>query len=301
MTLLHLPSPAKINLFLHVVGQREDGYHLLQTAFQFVDLYDEMIFKTREDNLIRVNAPSLDLPVEHNLVFKAAYLLQELAQCKKGIDITLHKRIPLGGGLGGGSSNAATTLLALNHLWGLHYSRTDLIKIGARLGADVPIFIYGKAAFAEGIGEHLQPIQLEEDWILLLFPPCQVATAKIFSDSELTRNTPEITITEFFEKGGRNDCEPIARKHFPEIADAIDCLSHYTTARMTGTGSGVFANFKDKNAALEIANKIPASLNGIILKGLNISPLQSAINKIIGVSPSGKAQGFDPCIPRFES
>lgn len=302
MSQLDLLSPAKINLFLHVVGRRADGYHLLQTVFQFLDFCDNLVFKLRSDNQINLFAPSLNIPIANNLITRAAYLLQSTTQCNQGVDILLKKKqIPLGAGLGGGSSNAATTLLALNKLWDTRMAVNELKDLGLQLGADVPIFIHGRAAFAQGIGEKFEPIEPAENWILLTFPNCQIETAKIFSDSQLTRNTREITIPEFFDKGGQNDCEPIARKHYPQVAKALDCLGKYSTARMTGTGSCVFSAFNKKEAALEVAKKIPASLNAIIVKGLNYSPLHNAITNNFGVSPSGKAQGFDPCIPRFES
>jgi 4-diphosphocytidyl-2-C-methyl-D-erythritol kinase len=297
---IKLPSPAKINLFLHVIGQRPDGYHRIQTVFQFIDLADEIEFALNKHNEININTLS-DIPPEQNLAYLAAQLIKNKTQCNLGIDIRINKKIPLGAGLGGGSSNAATTLIALNYLWDLKLTQHELQQLGIMLGADVPIFLHGETAFAEGIGEQLQPLDIPEEWILLLFPNCKVETAKIFSDPELTRSTPEITITEFLANGGHNDCEPIARKHFPEIVRALNCLNQFTNARMTGTGSSVFATFKHKNTAIEVARKIPASINGIIVKGLNKSPLQSTINRLIGVSPSGKAQGFDPCIPRFES
>lgn len=300
MNVLHLPSPAKINHCLHVVGRRADGYHLLQTVFQFIDFYDELTFSLIQEPKIELES-LLDFPAEQNLITKAAYLLQTKTDCNQGIKITLNKRIPLGAGLGGGSSNAATTLLALNYLWNLNLSLQELLELGVTLGADIPIFLYGQASFAEGIGERLQPIDLEDSWVLLLFPDCQVETRKIFSDSELTRNTPGITITEFLHKGGHNDCEPVAKKYYPEIAQALDYLGQFAMAKMTGSGSCVFATFKDRATALKVANKIPAAFNGIIVRGLNTSPLHSTFGKIIGVSPSGKAQGFDPCIPRFES
>ncbi len=299
MVEVRLPSPAKINLFLHVVGRRPDGYHLLQTAFQFIDLCDDMVFQLRTDDKILVESSDPTIPYESNLVTKAAYLLKKQTGCRLGIDIKLEKCIPRGGGLGGGSSNAATTLLALNLLWGTQLNPIELAALGLELGADVPIFIHGKAAFAQGIGEQLTNIHPEEKWILLLLPDCTVDTSKIFSDPELTRNTPEITITEYFE-GTHNDCEPVARKRFPQIATALDWLNEIAAARMTGTGSGVFAIFNDKEAAMKAAKEIPASLKGITVKGLNNSPLHNAIENI-GVSPSGKARGFDLRIPRFES
>lgn len=274
---LALSSPAKINLFLHIIGRRSDGYHLLQTAYQFINFYDDMFFSSRTDSTISLQSSSQEILPEENLIFKAAKLLQAHSSCQSGINIRLTKRIPLGGGLGGGSSNAATTLLALNKLWEINLNKEELAQLGLTLGADIPIFIHGRAAFAEGIGEKFYPIDPPEDWFLVIFPNCKVSTEKIFSDSQLTRNTPEITIAEFFENGGHNDCEPVARKHFPEIANTLDWLNQYTTARMTGTGSSVFATFKSKEAALKVAEKIPASLNSIIVRGTNHSLLHMAM------------------------
>jgi 4-diphosphocytidyl-2-C-methyl-D-erythritol kinase len=296
-----VPSPGKINLFLHINGRRPDGYHLLQTAFQFIDFSDYLTFTLRSDSKIHLQAPSLAFPVEQNLIYRAATLLQRYTQCNKGVDIALEKHLPMGGGLGGGSSNAATTLVILNLLWETQLSDAQLLTLGLELGADVPIFIDGRASFAQGIGEELTPTDFPEKWLLLLLPSCHVDTGKIFSDSQLTRNTPPITIAEFFEDGGHNDCEPVAKKHFPEIANALSWLGRYASVRMTGTGSCVFAIFEDKEAALHVIKQIPDSLRGIIVRGLNSSPLHNAINNLIGVSPSGKARGFDLRIPRFES
>lgn len=278
MVEVRVPSPAKINLFLHIIGQRSDGYHRLQTAFQFLDFCDDLTFRLTSDSKITLDVTGLAVPVEENLIHAATRLLQDKGGVKQGVEIFLDKKIPLGGGLGGGSSNAGTTLLVLNQLWNLGLSTSELMTLGLSLGADVPIFIHGKAAFAQGIGEKLQTIDPAEDWFVLLFPGCHVNTGKIFSDSQLTRNTPPITIAEFFEEGGHNDCEPIARNHFPKIADALDWLGHYASARMTGTGSCVFATFKDKEAALKIIKNIPASFNGIVVKGLNTSPLHNIIS-----------------------
>jgi 4-diphosphocytidyl-2-C-methyl-D-erythritol kinase len=283
MKRLALPSPAKINLFLHVVGRRSDGYHLLQTAFQFIDLCDEMVFKARKHPGISLHAKDLNVLPEENLVMKAACLLQKRAKKPRGIDIFLKKNIPIGAGLGGGSSNAATTLLALNTLWNLNLRQEEIASIGLSLGADVPIFLQGRASFAEGIGEKLQTIEPLEKWVLLVIPSCQVSTEKIFSDSQLTRNTPPITIKEFFAHGGHNDCEPVARRYFPEIVYALDHLNRYAVARLTGTGGAIFALFEDKAAALAVAEKMPTSLTVVLVKGLNYSPLHEAVSLITGL------------------
>lgn len=298
---IRVPSPAKINLFLHVNGRRPDGYHLLQTAFQFVTLVDYLSVEVVPQSTLLVTGSDVGVTQADNLIVKAAKLLQEYAQVEQGAIITLEKHIPLGGGLGGGSSNAATTLMVLNHLWQTQLDQAELLQLGLRLGADVPIFIHGQASFAEGVGEVFTPLEPPEHWLVVVKPSCTVNTGKIFSDSQLTRTTPKITIAEFLERGGHNDCELIAQKHFPEIANALQWLSGYADARMTGTGSCVFAMFEDKETALNVINEIPDSLKGYVVKGVNISPLHSVFNNIIGVSPSGKARGFDLRIPRFES
>lgn len=284
MANLRVPSPAKINLFLHVNGRRSDGYHLIQTAFQFVNLVDYLTFQVRPDAAIAVHTDLIDVATEDNLIYKAAKLLQDYGNVKQGIDITLEKHIPIGGGLGGGSSNAATTLLILNLLWDLKLTLSELLHLGVKLGADVPIFLYGQAAFAEGIGDQLRPIELNESWLLLIVPPCSVNTGKIFSDSQLTRTTPRLTIAEFLESGGHNDCEPVAQKHFPEIAKALKWLENYSSAKMTGSGSCVFAAFENEETAVNISKEIPESFKGFVVKGLNTSPLHSVINKNWGVA-----------------
>lgn len=277
MNELCLPSPAKINLFLHVVGRRPDGYHSLQTVFQFVDLCDTFHFKLRTDDRICLHSNLKNVPMHENLIFRAAALLQQKTKTCLGIDVSVQKNIPIGGGLGGGSSNAATTLLALNTLWKLRLTTEQLQELAVQLGADVPIFIHGRAAFAEGIGEQFQSINPREYWYLILIPACEVATAKIFSDPQLTRNTPAITIAEFFERGGHNDCELIAKKHYPEIEKALNWLNQYAPAKMTGTGSCVFAAFDEKTAAQEVAGQVPSEFNSVVVKGLNNSPVYKVL------------------------
>jgi 4-diphosphocytidyl-2-C-methyl-D-erythritol kinase len=285
-----LPSPAKLNLFLHILGRRADGYHHLQTVFQFIDLCDELRFKQRDDGKILLTVTTsqqnetnenlrLDtIPVSDNLITQAALLLQQTSKARYGAHIELTKNIPIGGGLGGGSSNAATALIALNQLWQKNLSSTELAALGLQLGADVPIFVHGLAAWAEGIGEQFCSIKLPEPWYVLIIPPCQVATAKIFSDSELTRNTPTITIAEFQIQGGHNDCETVARKHYPIIGQALDWLGQHASAKMTGTGSCVYAAFATKTAALKIAGQVPYPLKGTVVRGHNVSPLHIALN-----------------------
>jgi 4-diphosphocytidyl-2-C-methyl-D-erythritol kinase len=272
------PAPAKLNWFLHVVGQREDGYHLLQTAFQFLDYTDELSFSVRADNKIELtcNLPSL---ISDNLILRAAQLLQGLTSKASGVDIYLNKKIPIGAGLGGGSSNAATTLVALNRLWDLQLSTAELLKLAIKLGADVPVFVHGHATWAEGIGEQFTDIDLPEPWFLVLVPPCSVATAKIFSATELTRRSAPITIQEFLDGSisTRNDCEPVVRLLYPEVGQALDWLSQFSPARLTGSGGCVFAAFDTKMQAEIIAHKVTAPFKSIIAKGRNYSPLLTVV------------------------
>lgn len=267
------PAPAKLNLFLHITGRRSDGYHQLQTVFQFLDYHDELYFSIRQDNQITLTPALKNVANDDNLVIRAARLLQQKTRCDLGVDIQIEKRLPLGGGIGGGSSNAATTLVALNQIWNLGVSLEDLMALGLTLGADVPIFIKGEASWAEGIGEKLSPINLPEPWYLLLIPPCQVSTREIFLDSQLTRDTSAIKIHNFLSGHGRNDFEPVVRRRYPEVAEALDWLAQFAPARMTGTGACVFAAFADFNTAAQVAEQITAPFKGVVTKGLNRSPL----------------------------
>lgn len=267
------PAPAKLNLFLHVVGRRTDGYHLLQTAFQFVDFNDSLDFSIRPDCELSLSTNYTCVNVEEDLVLRAARLLQRETGCKAGADIKVTKQIPMGGGLGGGSSNAATTLVALNTLWSLGLKVEQLAALGLRLGADVPVFIHGHAAWAEGIGEKLTPIEPEESWYLIIYPGCHVPTADIFGAMDLTRNTPAITIRDFLGSGGHNDCEAVVRRRFPAVTEALDWLHQHADARLTGSGSSVFARFDSSNQAAAIYDLLPSGWQGIVTRGLNRSPL----------------------------
>ena len=249
-------APAKLNLFLHVTGRREDGYHLLQSVFQLVDLQDTLHFKLRDDQAIVRTTPIESLPPEQDLTVRAARLLQSEAQVRGlvvgGADIAIEKRLPMGGGIGGGSSNAATTLIALNHLWGTGLSRAQLMQLGLVLGADVPFFLLGRNAFVEGIGEHLTPIQTPELWFVLIHPGVNVPTPQIFQSAELTRDTKVVKIADFSDRlpgFGKNDLQAVAARAFPPVADALDWLSHRANARMTGSGAGVFATFASESDA----------------------------------------------------
>lgn len=277
MTTLSLPAPAKLNLFLHITGQRSDGYHTLQTVFQLLDYGDTLDFEIATDSAITL-APSLPgVPDSDNLIVRAARLLQATTGCRHGARIGLIKRLPLGGGIGGGSSNAATTLLALNRLWQLNLSLTELAALGLQLGADVPVFVHGRSAWAEGIGEQLQPIVLGPRNYLILVPPCTVSTARIFSHEALTRNSSPITIAAFLREGGRNDCEPVVRKLSPEVDFALDWLSRFGPTQMTGTGACVFASFATRAAAESITRQLPAGYRGFVAQGVDISPVHAAL------------------------
>lgn len=274
--LLSLPAPAKINLFLHITGRRADGYHQLQTLFQLLDYGDQIDFQRRDDNKITLSPAHPTIVEEDNLVFRAAKALQQFAltQSKQhyGADIHLHKCLPLGGGLGGGSSDAATTLIGLNQLWGLGISREQLATIGLKLGADVPIFIHGRTAWAEGIGEILTPIDMAECWYLVLAPNAEVSTPRIFSHQQLTRDARAITIRAFLEQGGRNDCQPIAEKLYPEVKTARQWLEQYANVRMTGTGACIFASFGNEAQARKVLADVPQRWQAFVARGVNHSP-----------------------------
>lgn len=283
-TSLTLPAPAKINLFLHIIGRRVDGYHELQTAFQFLQLNDELTFSLRKDSEVVLQAPDLDFPPQNNSIWRAAHFLRDAMHCGVGADIYVKKNIPLGAGLGGGSSDAATTLLALNQLWQTNLSLKELAEIGLHVGADVPVFIYGHAAWGEGIGERLQKLDLPERWCLLIIPNCSVATAEIYSAPELTRNTSPITIGEFLKRGGHNDCEAVVRKRYPEVDQAFRWLNQFSSARMTGTGACVYALFDTQEAAQAIYQQLPNHFRGLVTHTLNQSPVHKKLNcKLSGV------------------
>ena len=270
----HWPAPAKLNLMLHITGRRPDGYHLLQTVFQFIDFSDSLDFSIRDDAVISRQSDWQGVAEADDLIVRAAKLLQQTSACSLGAVINLQKRIPAGGGLGGGSSDAATTLVALNHLWGLELSVDQLAEIGLQLGADVPVFVLGKAAWAEGVGEQLTDIEPEECWYLVLRPDCSVSTEEVFNSSDLTRNTPAIRIRDFLEDGGHNDCEFVVRELYPEVSEAIDWLNQFAVARMTGTGACIFAGFDKQQQAESVYEKLPQGWEGFVAKGLNNSPLQ---------------------------
>ena len=271
------PAPAKLNLFLHILGRRADGYHELQTVFQFVDLCDDITIRVRADGAIhRLTGPA-GVEAEQDLVVRAARALQQAANVSLGADLGVHKRIPMGAGLGGGSSDAATTLVALNKLWNLCWPPESLAELGLSLGADVPVFVLGRAAWGEGIGERLTPLYPPyappECNYLILKPNASISTAAVFQDPELTRISPPITIDGFLREGGRNDCTRVVCRRYPAVAAALDFLSEFGDARLTGTGACVFVACATIEAAREIMRKMPPALDGFLARGLNDSPL----------------------------
>jgi len=263
-------SPAKLNLFLHVTGRRPDGYHSLQTVFQLLNWGDDMRFEWQESPGITLSGDTDDIAPENNLILRAAKLISPSDQ---GAHIHVRKRIPRGGGLGGGSSNAATTLLALNRLWELRLSMEALLDFGETMGADVPVFIQGQSAWAEGIGEELTPVSLPKRWFVVAQPDCMVSTAEIFAHPELTRQTPPITVQAFFSGAGRNDLQPVVESRYPEVQRAVEWLKkHSPDARMTGSGACVFASLESEQEAHDIAAQAPAGLAVIVAEGLERLP-----------------------------
>jgi 4-diphosphocytidyl-2-C-methyl-D-erythritol kinase len=272
------PAPAKLNLMLRVVGRRADGYHELQTVFQFLDLTDQLHFIPTDDGSIVLHTPLPGVAPEHDLTVRAAHLLQQTSQCRLGAEIHIDKRLPMGGGLGGGSSDAATTLVALNQLWNINLSQQELAQLGLSLGADVPIFIHGHAAWAEGIGETLSDMELNCPWYLIVHPGCHVSTAEVFSAADLTRNSPHIKIADFLGGDRANDCLPVVTKHHPQVADALAWLGEITTARMTGTGACIYGEFNSQAEAESACSRLPERFQGFVARGLNRSPLFDRID-----------------------
>lgn len=279
-TTLTLPAPAKLNLFLHITGRRSDGYHELQTLFQLLDYGDSLRFSLRGDGQLRFSCTDTSLNNADNLVMQAARQLQQTLQCPAGADIYLDKRIPAGAGLGGGSSDAATTLVALNHLWQGGLTRDELAGLGLHLGADVPVFVMGQSAWAEGIGEELAPVVLDEQFFVVLSPDCHVTTATIFSHQQLTRDSTAIKMCAFLAGQSRNDCEALVRKLYPAVDAALTWLSGFAPARMTGTGSSVFAAFSEEAQARAVLAQLPAEISGplagikgFVARGINRSAL----------------------------
>jgi 4-diphosphocytidyl-2-C-methyl-D-erythritol kinase len=283
------PAPAKLNLTLRVLGRRPDGYHQLQTVFQFIERADLLHFEVRADGRVRRVSETPGVPADADLVVRAARLLKEHSGCPLGADIRVDKRLPIGGGLGGGSSDAATTLVALDRLWGLGLSEDDLMRLGLSLGADVPVFVRGLAAWGEGVGERLSPIELPEPWYLVLVPACHVSTADVFSDARLTRNSPPIRIADFLGGDDRNDCQAVARTRYLPVAQALDWLDRMGRARLTGTGACVFAAFPTLDAASVAYDEARTRFDCFVARGINRSPLlvRAQSPRFTGASPSG--------------
>ncbi len=271
------PAPAKLNLFLHVTGRRDDGYHELQTIFQLVDLADTLSFMPRADGKVRRVEGPAEVSAAEDLCLRAALKLREAGGSSAGVDIRLEKRIPIQGGLGGGSSDAATTLVALNEIWGLRLPLEKLAAIGLGLGADVPVFVHGQSAWGEGVGERLTPLELPERHYAIVFPGVGIPTAQVFQAPELTRKTPETTIRGFLRAGGHNDCEPVVAGRSPEVRRALTWLAEKGDARLTGTGSSVFAAFADRSAAEAALAGLPMEWRGFVARGLDRSPLQERL------------------------
>lgn len=267
------PAPAKLNLFLHITGQRADGYHELQTAFQFLDYGDSLEFEITSSSALTLRDSMSGVEDDENLILRAAKLLQQHTGVQQGAIIAVTKRLPMGGGLGGGSSNAATTLVALNQLWQCGLDEPELAHLGLQLGADVPVFIVGQAAWAEGVGEKLTPISPAEPWFAVIKPDCHVSTAEIFSATELTRDCEPIKISRFLSGEGRNVCEDVVTKLYPAVAEAINWLAKFAKPRMTGTGACVFVDFDSQEKALQVLEKLPDNWQGFVAKGCNQSPL----------------------------
>lgn len=273
------PAPAKLNLMLRIIGKRDDGYHNLQTIFQLLTVSDWLNFKLRDDDEIRLKDNCIGVNSAENLVLQSVELLREKSGVKKGVDIQLKKILPMGAGLGGGSSDAATTLLVLNQLWGLGYTLQELAVIGASLGADVPVFVLGETAWAEGVGEKLTPLSLPEPWFVIVNPPCHIATKEVFLNNHLTRDSSAITIRDFHEGQDRNDCLEVVRKMSKEVDETYDHFSKYNKVYLTGTGSSLFSKFQTRLEAVNILNKLPDSWDKWVVQGVNKSPLHSVLNK----------------------
>ncbi|MDH5910167.1 4-(cytidine 5'-diphospho)-2-C-methyl-D-erythritol kinase [Vibrio splendidus] len=282
----HWPSPAKLNLFLYITGQRDNGYHELQTLFQFVEFGDELtVSANSETSSITITPEIPGVALEDNLIWKAATALQQYTSTSFGADIELKKVLPMGGGIGGGSSNAATVLVALNYLWQLNLSDDQLAEIGLQLGADVPVFVRGHAAFAEGVGEQLQPANPDEKWYLVVKPQVSIATVDIFTHSELTRNTPKRALATLLEQEYVNDCEKIVRMLYPEVDKQLSWLLQYAPSRLTGTGSCVFAEFSSKKEAESVLEQLPDTVSAFVARGRNISPLKETLAEYQSAHP----------------
>lgn len=274
------PAPAKLNLCLHITGRRPDGYHQLQTLFQLLNHADYLTIEADDSGEVALINPLPGVSDEDNLMYRAALALKEATGAGQGARIGIDKRIPAGGGLGGGSSNAATVLVALNHLWGTGLSLSHLAEVGLQLGADVPVFVMGQTAWAEGVGERLEPVGMPGNWYLVVTPNCHVSTAEIFSHKDLTRDTPNITVAAFLEQGGKNDCQELVVKLYPQVRQVIDWLNQFGAAQMTGTGASVYCAFATAEAAQSVLCILPKQWQGFVAQAVNISPLHSLLQQI---------------------
>jgi 4-diphosphocytidyl-2-C-methyl-D-erythritol kinase len=278
---LELLSPAKLNLFLHITSRRADGYHNLQTLFQLLNYGDTLRFSLRNDGHINLTPEIPGVAFEDNLIIKAVRSLQKQTGVTLGVDIELEKRLPMGGGIGGGSSNAATTLVALNYLWQCGLSSPQLQQLGLQLGADVPVFVNAQTAWAEGVGEALQPIEMPKNWFLVAQPDCHVSTQQIFSHKDLTRDSPAIKVAAFLEQGGQNACQALVRRLYPQVDEALNWLAeHGYQAKLTGTGACVFTQFATAEAAQNALQSLPKHLPGFVAQGINQSPLYELTSSI---------------------
>ncbi len=279
------PSPAKLNLFLYITGQRSDGYHNLQTLFQFLDYGDTLDIEVTADGRLSMAQPVTAVADEDNLIIRAARLLKAAALQDSrvaesaGAVFAVDKKIPMGGGLGGGSSNAATVLVALNHLWQCGYSADFLAELGLQLGADVPVFVRGFAAFAEGVGEQLHPASPPEKWYLVAHPGVSIPTPLVFGDPQLTRNSPHRTLNQLMNSDWHNDCEPVVRKRFRKVDELLVWLLEYAPSRLTGTGACVFAEFDTSEAARQVLELAPEWITAFVARGVNTSPLQTMLSE----------------------
>lgn len=278
---LVLPAPAKLNLFLHITGRRPDGYHNLQTLFQLLDVGDELHFSSNQTGAVTFTCSDPSIEGPDNLVVKAAHLLKPLASPAAGVSIFLDKKTPMGGGLGGGSSDAATTLHALNQLWQLNLSTSTLAELGLQLGADVPVFVHGHSAFAEGVGEHLQPVELPQHWYLVVTPDVHVSTADVFRHPDLIRDSKPLNLENLMTSPWRNDCQPLVEQLCPAVALTLQWLVEYAPSRMTGTGASVFAQFADAASARHALAQLPQNCRGFVAQGVNQSPLLTALRHAV--------------------
>jgi len=271
------PAPAKLNLMLRITGQRSDGYHLLQTVFQFIELCDWIIFHPVDDGRVSLQKPIPGVPEADDLIIRAAKLLKAETGCEQGVRIEVEKNLPMGGGLGGGSSDAATTLVVLNALWGLQLSMEKLMELGLTLGADVPVFVYGYSSWAEGVGEKLERIDIPEQWFVVIKPNCHVDTKEVFLSKDLTRNSKSIRIADFIAGQHQNDCLGVVRERYQSVKDALVDLSEFSEARLTGTGACVFAQFDSEEAAVSAYRSLQKRWQVYLVRGVNESPLFSKL------------------------